>query len=114
MKYRAVKKGGYGECVSDNISYVADHVNEWCGPYFDLYIDGKLIPNPIEYLAPHRTRRPITLEEKIADMCYQIDDLKERINKAVDMLDLIVPELWNINNHMTYKVKDVRRVLKGE
>ena len=81
MKYRAVKKNGYGECVSNNISYVTDHVDEWCGPYFDLYIDGKLIPNPIEYLAPHRTRRPITLEEKIVDMCYQIDDLKERINK---------------------------------
>lgn len=39
------------------------------------------------------------------------DKLKEVIEEAKDMLDLIIPELWNVNNAMTYKVKAVRRVL---
>ena len=48
------------------------------------------------------------LSEKAKD---KIKQLKEVIEEVRDMLDLIIPELWNINNAMTYKVKSVRRVL---
>ena len=41
-------------------------------------------------------------------------DYKARIDKAIDMLNLIIPELWNINNHVTYKIQDVRRILQGK
>ena len=39
---------------------------------------------------------------------------KQRIDKTLDMIDLIIPELWNINNNMTYKLQDVRRTLRGD
>lgn len=42
------------------------------------------------------------------------DNYKTRNDKAVDMLNLIIPELWNISNAMTYKIQDVRRVLQGK
>lgn len=55
-----------------------------------------------------------TTEELLDNYRKGYNELRDRMNKAIDMLDLIIPELWNINNHMTYKVQDVRRVLKGE
>ena len=39
------------------------------------------------------------------------EQLQQRIDKAIDMLDLIIPELWNISNAMTYKIKEVKRIL---
>ena len=47
-------------------------------------------------------------DEKAKD---KIKQLKEVIEEAEDMLDLIIPELWNINNAMTYKIQAVKRVL---
>ncbi len=44
----------------------------------------------------------------------EAQDYKTRNDKAVDMLNLIIPELWNISNAMTYKIQDVRRVLQGK
>lgn len=40
-----------------------------------------------------------------------LDEKQQKIDKALDMLDLIIPELWNISNAMTYKIKEVRRIL---
>lgn len=92
MKYRAIKKNGYGECVSNDIQYIADHVDEWCGPYFDLYIDGVLVSNPQKYLEPYKKRTPVTLEEKIVDMCYKIDHLKEIIKEAREYNNQIIKD----------------------
>ena len=40
-----------------------------------------------------------------------VKDLQTKIDKALDMLDLIIPELWNISNAMTYKIKEVKKIL---
>lgn len=54
-----------------------------------------------------------TEQLKIVDEYYenQITNLQQKIDKAIDMLDLIIPELWNISNVMTYKIKEVKRTL---
>jgi predicted RNase H-like HicB family nuclease len=43
-----------------------------------------------------------------------VEELEERIKEAIGLIDLIIPELWNINNHMTYKLKEIKKILKGE
>lgn len=77
VKYKAIKKVGYGECFSDNINYIIENVDRWCGPVFDVYVDGVKVDNPKQYLEDHKPKEPQTLEEKIVDMCYKIDHLKE-------------------------------------
>lgn len=44
----------------------------------------------------------------------QYIDLQQRIDKAVEVIDLITPELWNISNKMTYRLKDIKYILKGD
>lgn len=41
-------------------------------------------------------------------------DQKDRIDKVVEIIDLIKPELWNISNKMTYRLLDVKTTLKGD
>ena len=41
-------------------------------------------------------------------------ELKDKIDKAVEIIDLIKPELWNISNKMTYRLLDVKTTLKGD
>ncbi len=41
-------------------------------------------------------------------------DYKSRIEKAVEIIDLIKPELWNISNKMTYRLIDIEKVLNGK
>lgn len=41
-------------------------------------------------------------------------DLQDRINKAIQIIELIKPELWNISNKMTYKLIDIENILKGK
>ena len=48
------------------------------------------------------------------DLRIEIKELKDRINEAVEIIDLIKPELWNINNKMTYRLLDVKTALKGD
>lgn len=85
MKYKAIKKGGYGYCQSNNIEYVIENVDKYCGKHFDLYIDGVKVDNPNEYLEQFKQRKiPHTLEEKIVDMCYKIDRLEEENIRDVD------------------------------
>ena len=51
--------------------------------------------------------------EKLNHYKLLYQKVKDRNDKAIDMLDLIIPELWNINNNMTYKIKKVMNILKG-
>ena len=44
----------------------------------------------------------------------EIKELKDRIDKAFEIIDLIKPELWNISNKMTYRLLDVKTTLKGD
>lgn len=41
-------------------------------------------------------------------------NLKNNRDKAIEVIDLITPELWNISNAMTYKLKDIKYILKGD
>lgn len=40
--------------------------------------------------------------------------LQSKIDKAIEVIDLITPELWNISNKMTYRLKDVKNILKED
>ena len=46
---------------------------------------------------------------------YQDLYLKERnkVKKAIEVIDLVKPELWNISNKMTYKLLDIKNILLG-
>lgn len=43
-----------------------------------------------------------------------IEQLQNNRDKAIEVIDLITPELWNISNAMTYKLKDIKYILKGD
>lgn len=43
-----------------------------------------------------------------------IEQLENNRDKAIEVIDLITPELWNISNAMTYKLKDIKYILKGD
>lgn len=40
--------------------------------------------------------------------------LQNNRDKAIEVIDLITPELWNISNKMTYRLKDIKYILKGD
>ena len=42
-----------------------------------------------------------------------IEQLENNRDKAIEVIDLITPELWNISNAMTYKLKNIKYILKG-
>lgn len=90
MTYRAVKKNGYGECVSSDINYIINNVEKWCGPYFDLYVDDVKVDNPKEYLEKNR---PKTLEDKIVDMCFKIDSLQEENKRLKEVNEEVREEI---------------------
>ena len=57
--------------------------------------------------------------EELEDLVIKYQNLyiKERnkIKKAIAIIDLIKPELWNISNKMTYKLIDIKNILdEGE
>lgn len=47
-------------------------------------------------------------------ICNHINNLQFKIDKAIEIIDLITPELWNISNKMTYRLKDVKNILKED
>ena len=48
------------------------------------------------------------------ELATESNELQERIDKAIEIIDLIKPELWNISNAMTHKLIDIKNILKGE
>lgn len=48
------------------------------------------------------------------DLLRQNKQLENNRDKAIEVIDLITPELWNISNAMTYKLKDIKYILKGD
>lgn len=48
------------------------------------------------------------------ELQVKLTQLQERIDKAIEVIDLITPELWNISNKMTYRLKDIKYILKGD
>ncbi len=55
----------------------------------------------------------ISYEEGQLLLSY-IEQLENNRDKAIEVIDLITPELWNISNAMTYKLKDIKYILKGD
>lgn len=53
------------------------------------------------------------IEEELAEAYRREEDYKSKIEKAVEIIDLIKPELWNISNKMTYRLIDIEKVLNG-
>lgn len=53
------------------------------------------------------------IEEELAEAYRREEDYKSRCEKAVEIIDLIKPELWNISNKMTYRLIDIEKVLNG-
>lgn len=41
-------------------------------------------------------------------------DEAKKVDKAIEVIDLIKPELWNISNKMTYRLLDIKNILRGE
>lgn len=46
---------------------------------------------------------------------YQNLYLRERnkVKKAIEVIDLVKPELWSTSNKMTYKLLDIKNILLG-
>ena len=66
----------------------------------------KEIVNNLTTMTAHGDRKQIKNTAQ-----YKLELAEQKIDKALDMLDLIIPELWNISNAMTYKIKEVRKIL---
>lgn len=50
----------------------------------------------------------------IQNLEQKANNLQSKIDKAIEVIDLITPELWNISNKMTYRLKDVKNILKED
>jgi len=56
-------------------------------------------------------------DEMIKDvtfLCDRCEEYESTIKKAIEIIDLITPELWNISNKMTYRLKDIKYILQGK
>lgn len=58
-------------------------------------------------------KKYLRVEEDREELIFECDWLHDRINKAIEIIDLIKPELWNISNKMTYRLIDIKNILKG-
>lgn len=52
--------------------------------------------------------------DKLRNLRVENEQLENNRDKAIEIIDLITPELWNISNAMTYKLKDIKYLLKGD
>ena len=49
----------------------------------------------------------------ISNLQQENDNYKSRAEKAIEIIDLMKPELWNISNKMTYKLIDIKNILQN-
>ena len=121
-RYEAKKKNGYGYVSSDDIIFILQNIDRYCGNDFDLYVEGKKVNNPKKYLykiSPH------TLERKIVDVCLKEDvlqndldsanskvsELSNRILKALDLLQYY--NSGQVCSHTQTLSTQVEEILKG-
>ena len=109
FKYFAKRKDGLGRCYSNNIDWFRDNVKKFCGSNFDFYVNGTKIDNPEEYLAMYK---PITIEEKIIDMCCKIDDLEKVIATKDNEIEQLNNELLQLKSEC-YKKRNDNKSLRG-
>ena len=74
---------------------------------------------PMEYEDDkHIIRTGLWLKEYEVEMLEkklnEYNNLQSKIDKAIEIIDLITPELWNISNKMTYRLKDIKNILKED
>lgn len=80
-----------------------DSITWWTNRYNALNKEYKLL----------KDRNEINIDRNIE--AYRIvEQLENNRDKAIEIIDLITPELWNISNAMTYKLKDIKYILKGD
>lgn len=105
-KYRAVKKNGIGECFGNNIDFLIHNIEKYCGPDFDLYVDGVKVENPTQYLEDLKQEEPKTLEDKLVHMCYELDNLKEE-NKRLKKFEITEDEIRLLKGLVFQEVGDI-------
>ena len=80
------------------------------------YEGTKLLLSHIEQLEEELKQEKKDYKET-NDKCFELinenKQLENNRDKAIEVIDLITPELWNISNAMTYKLKDIKYILKG-
>ena len=77
-------------------------------PYYSLIDDNRLIMD-CDVLNTLENLEPIYIEPY-----YKREKTNRKIRNAIEAIDLIKPELWNISNAMTYKLIDIKNILEGE
>lgn len=83
-KYYVEKKKGYGYCISNDINYIIENVERYCGNDFDLYVCGTKVDKPQEYLQQYK---PKNLENKVVELLYKKDKLEDENKQLKDTID---------------------------
>lgn len=81
------------------------------------YEEGQLLLSHIEQLEKRNKQLYegfMATQEELTDYATKNEQLENNRDKAIEVIDLITPELWNISNAMTYKLKDIKIILKGD
>ena len=68
----------------------------------------------IEQSEKETGRTMYNTRHELAKLITHKEQLENNRDKAIEIIDLITPELWNISNAMTYKLKDIKYILKGD
>lgn len=106
-KYRSENGRRYKELEAWEIELVLDYITNL------QKTQETLIKNDNEIITNLQEEKQRLLES--ADCLSKgYSDLEKRIDKAIEVIDLITPELWNISNNMTYRLKDIKNILRGD
>ena len=82
----------------------------------ELFRNKLMISSPTSISLGHVTWFALDtkLVGRVKALLEERDNLQFKIDKAIEIIDLITPELWNISNKMTYRLKDVKNILKED
>ena len=97
------------DIINDNFNDLAKDYYKLQEEYEQLEQENKQLKEQLEYLRSNEYLNQVKWERNFNEEL--VKDLQTKIDKAIDMLDLIIPELWNISNAMTYKIKEVKKIL---
>ena len=93
------------ETISRNMVAYEQKVRE-CKELKKINKDLKMLCNRLE-------KEHETVYQEWKAVIEEYKKLQNNRDKAIEVIDLITPELWNISNKMTYRLKDIKYILKG-
>ena len=64
-----------------------------------------------KYIEEHTIRKKFYSEESYNKLKQKLEAYENMRKEAIECIDLIKPELWNISNKMTYKLLDIKNIL---